>query len=157
MNVKEINQKYTKIISLILNCNESDIKIEYRAKEKYDWIPFNIGDYVKSDFCLGDYRVLHQNNVISSWKLYELPHCCAYMVSCNVCVNEPFSNKGIGTQLNTYRQEVGRALGYSAILCTDLEMNTKQRKILKKNGWKDLHKIVNKRTNNTIFLSVINI
>ncbi len=91
---------------------------------------------------------------ISSWKLYEMPHCCAFMISCNVIVRPTYANKNIGTILNLLRIEIGKLLNYSAILCTDIAQNTKQRAILAKNGWKDVYNVKNKRTNNIVFLSI---
>ena len=63
----------------------------------------------------------------------------------------------IGTILNQLRQDIGRLLGYSSIICTDIQQNTNQRKLLETNGWKDIHSVINKRTNNRVYLSVINI
>ena len=86
-----------------------------------------------------------------------MPHCCAFMVSCNVNVTEKYRGMRIGTILNQFRQDIGRVLNYSSILCTDIEQNTHQRKLLKTNGWKDIHDVVNKRTKNRVYISVINI
>lgn len=98
-----------------------------------------------------------KNHVISTFKLYQMPHCCGIMVSCNAFVGEPFRKKGIGTLLNSLRQDIGRQLGYSLILCTDIEKNEPQRKLLKTNGWKEVYSFLNKRTNNKVYISVVGI
>ena len=105
-----------------------------------------------SQFSQGNYKIVVNERTVSSWKLYELPHCCAYMVSCNVQIALDFRNKKIGKILNLFRIEIGRQLGYTAILCTDIEQNVAQRKILKDNGWVDIHSLVNKITKNKVHI-----
>lgn len=79
------------------------------------------------------------------------------MVSCNALVKEKYRGKRIGTILNQLRQDIGRLLGYSAIICTDIDKNTPQRKLLATNGWKDVYSVLNKRTKNLVHLAVINL
>lgn len=153
--------KYRKVISGILECNPEDIKFYIGdSKEEIGTIDYD-KNQVSVNWALGDYKVLQQvgedKKLIAAWSLYQLQHCCAYMVSCRAMVCEEYRNKRIGTILNQLRQDIGRLLNYSAILCTDIEQNTNQRKLLKTNGWKDIHSLVNKRTNNRVYLSVINI
>ena len=176
MKTLEILDKYRKILAGILSCDINDItfykdknligelkysKSEEEAREdaKDRGVPFNMDDYVfvATNLGLGDYVVKYEEEVISTWKLYQMPHCCAFMVSCNVNVTEKYRGMRIGTILNQFRQDIGRVLNYSSILCTDIEQNTHQRKLLKTNGWKDIHDVVNKRTKNRVYISVINI
>jgi hypothetical protein len=96
-----------------------------------------------------------KGHVIATFKLYEMPHCCGIMVSCNAFVGEPFRHKGIGTLMNNLRQDIGRQLGYSVILCTDIETNTYQRQLLKTNGWKDIYSFLNRRTSNQVYIAVL--
>lgn len=163
MKTNEILDKYRKILSGILKCSPELIKFYVSNRGEYfedKKIRDEIGElsYTKSsDWSLGYYEVCLDKTVIGSFKLYELQHCCAFMVSCNAVVYLEYQNKGIGTVLNQLRQDIGRLLGYSAVLCTDTEQNINQRKLLKTNGWKDIHSLVNKRTQNRVYLSVINI
>ena len=176
MKTKEILDKYSKILAGLLNCNPGDFNFykdnkligeldyykteeEARNDAKERNIEFNMENYVyiTNNFGLGDYTVKVDDQIISSWKLYQMPHCCAFMVSCNVKVAVKFRNKRIGTVLNQLRQDIGRLLNYSSVICTDIEQNTHQRQLLKTNGWKDVHSVVNKRTNNRVFISVINL
>ncbi len=110
-----------------------------------------------NDWSEGKFTVICKNKVVSSFELYKLPHCCAILVSCKAFVYEEFRNKRIGTVLNDLRQDIGRLLGYSSLLCTDIEKNEYQRKLLKTNGWKDIYNVINKRTNNRVYISVINL
>jgi len=176
MKTLQILDKYRKIISGILNCKPEEINFikdneiigelkhskseeEARLYCEEQNITFNYDDFliIQTDWSLGNYKIVFNDDIISTFKLYQLPHCCAFMVSCNVKVEENFRNKRIGTILNQLRQDLGRLLGYSAVLCTDIEQNINQRKLLKTNGWKDIHNVINKRTQNRVYLSVINI
>jgi len=76
------------------------------------------------------------------------------MVSCNASIKRGFRNNKIGTILNSLRQDIGRIMNYSTILCTDVEQNTYQRRVLKTNGWTDVYSVKNKRTNNKVYLTV---
>lgn len=178
--MKELLDKYKILISDILKCKPEEIKFfseqiinEGLDNEKKEFIEIGELFYYKpneegyteqtrqANWNLGSYKikqVIGENlNEISSWKLYQLPHCCAYMVSCNVYIEEEYRKKGIGTILNQLRIEIGKHLNYSSILCTDVKQNKGQRAILAKNGWEDIHSIKNKRTRNLVYLSVINI
>lgn len=163
MKTKELLDKYRIIISSILNCKPEEIKFFVSGRgdtPESRSIRDEISslDYKKNfNWSLGNYTVFKGEELIASFVLYELHHCCAFMVSCKAEVMPRFRNKKIGTTLNQLRQDIGRVLGYSAILCTDIEQNTHQRQLLKTNGWKDIHSLVNKRTNNRVYLTVINI
>jgi len=161
MKTLEVLDKYKKILSPILQVNSEDISfwVDYMLIGKITYDKKN-DEFVKN-WNLGTYEVKVKINdkyvQVSTFKLYQLPHCCAFMVSCNALVMPEFRGKRIGTILNSLRQDIGRLLGYSAILCTDIEQNNNQRKLLKTNGWKDIYSLVNKRTNNRVYISVINI
>lgn len=175
MKTKEILEKYKTIISGLLKCNKEDIHffseqtISYEKGDRKELIEIGELYYYKPDiegytketntanWNLGNYVVKYKEKIISTWKLYEMPHCCAYIISCKSEVMNDFRNKKIGTVLNQLRQDIGRVLGYTTMLCTDIEKNIYQRQLLKTNGWKDIHTIVNKRTKNIVHLSVINL
>lgn len=110
-----------------------------------------------NNWCVGKYTVMNGKIMIASFELYQLPHCCAFLVSCKAYVNPQYRGKRVGTTLNNLRQDIGRALNYTTLMCTDIQTNVHQRQLLTTNGWKDIHEIKNKRTNNTVFLSVINL
>lgn len=171
MKTKELLDKYQKIIGGLIDQKPEDIRFQILREIKNEegirirseWIGIGQIFYEKPDYSIpcnfskGNYRVVIGTCTIGEWKLYELPHCCAYLVSCNATVESKYRNKRVGTALNSMRQDIGRILGYSSILCTDIARNKYQRQLLATNGWKDLHEIKNKRTGNTVFLSVINI
>lgn len=109
----------------------------------------NPAEFITKGYNYGDSRF------IASFTLGQLPGCCAYIISTQAAIGLNYRNKGLGTLLNLFRIEIGKYMGYSALLCTDIDTNEAQRKILNKNGWKDVHKIRNKRTHNLVYLSVI--
>lgn len=98
-----------------------------------------------------------REEVVSTFSLAEMPSCCAILISCDVYVYPEYRKKGVGKVLNEFRIGIAKELGYSLMMCTDIETNIHQRKILSSNGWKDIHNIRNKRTNNNVFISVINL
>ena len=94
---------------------------------------------------------------IASFHLYPMINCCGICVSTGSRVHKDFQKLGLGTLLNTLRIDIARNLGYGLLLCTDVESNEPQRKILQKNGWRDIHKFINPRTKNTVIISCINL
>lgn len=170
MKTEAVLKKYTKIIFSILQCEPKDIvflvdnreikEIKYLEPEK-DKDGNVTGKQNEQaywrEWSEGKYKVMIKNKKLSTFELYKMPHCCAILVSCQAFVAEEFRNKRIGTVLNDFRQDIGRLLGYSLLFCTDIEQNKHQRKLLKTNGWKDIYDVVNKRTKNRVYLSVINL
>lgn len=95
--------------------------------------------------------------IIASFELHPMINCCGIVVSTRAEVAKEYRGKGLGACLNSIRIDIARQAGYGLLLCTDIEQNEFQRKILAKNGWKDIHKFINPRTKNTVYISVINL
>ena len=168
MKTKALLDKYKKLISGLLKVKEEDIKFlvlqkwthnigKAEFKEVGEILYEKKDDITYFDWCEGKYKVCYKDKEISSFELYQMPHCCAILVSCKSLVNTEFRNKRIATTLNSMRQDIGRLLGYSLLLCTDIEKNNYQRQLLATNGWKDIYNVHNKRTENKVFISVINL
>ena len=124
----------------------------------------------KSSYCekldVGKYELLvgeigdvkgTKTRVAASFELHPMINCCGICVSTKAFVAEGFRRKGLGTLLNNLRIEIARLNGYGLLLCTDVESNEAQRKVLAKNGWKDVHDFVNPWTQNKVFISVVNL
>jgi hypothetical protein len=144
------------------NNKEMEIGLEYQPDEdKKDWIEFQSwceGDFVvkrMDDAASKSHPANYWDLVISTFKLYRMPHCCGIVVSCNANVRETYRHKRVGTVLNNLRQDIARMLGYTVMLCTDIAQNEHQRRLLKTNGWKDVLDFKNRRTGNTVILSYI--
>ena len=95
--------------------------------------------------------------LIATFSLTEMPGCCGVLISFHSFVSSKFANKGIGTILNKFRIEIAQFLGYTVLMCTDIATNISQSKILKKNGWKNIHQFTNKRTTNLVNITTIDI
>ncbi len=106
---------------------------------------------------VGKYNLFLDENKIASFELHPMINCCGICVSTRAEVNEDWRNKGLGQLLNSIRIDIARAAGYSLLLCTDIDKNEAQRKILKANGWTDIHSFVNSRTKNRVYITVINL
>ncbi len=91
---------------------------------------------------------------VSSFSLQQLTGCCGVLVSTGSSVNANFQRKGVATRLNQLRKDIAQYLNYSIMLCTDVDSNEAQRRVLEKNGWQDVYQFTNRRTNNLLNISV---
>jgi hypothetical protein len=173
MKTQELLDKYQKLLGGLLKCDPKEIIFECsagRGTNKWteigslDWKKEETGEEFFHDWRVGHYRVIRRNahqfpldKRIGSFELYQMPHCCGIMVSCRAEVAEEFRGRRIGTTLNTMRQDIGRILGFSYLMCTDIEKNTHQRQLLKTNQWKDLESFVNRRTGNRVYICGIHL
>lgn len=116
--------------------------------------------YLKPDYGYGarlhyyEVRNAAKDELIASWGLYEFPSCCAFCVSTQALVVEKFRKRGINKLSNEFRQELARAEGYSALVCTDDIANIAERRTLQANGFLDVYQILNKRTDHYVAISV---
>lgn len=94
---------------------------------------------------------------IGSFELHPMINCCGICVSTRAYVHPDFRNVGLNTILNSLRIDIARFLGYSLLLCTDVTSNEAQRKVLARNGWRDIYRFLNRRTGNLVAISVINL
>lgn len=141
-----IVEKYTEQLNAILG---KDWKLK-NTTHKCDWSEkLSSGSY--------DLRVPDQAALVARFEMIPMINCCGIVVSTRAYVAPAFEGKGLGTLLNSLRIDMARAEGYGVILCTDVTSNEKQRKILAKNGWRDIHRFVNPRTKNLIAISVVNL
>lgn len=159
METLALVEKYTQLINRLMKSKKVEF-LQRPADSLGRWSvigePWHEG---KPDditgWSLGSYQLKLDGELAARWKLYQMPHCCAICVSCNAEVFPKFQGKGLGTLLNTLRRDLSTALGYSMLLCTDVEQNTRQRHILTTNGWRDVASVVNRRTGNRVYISVI--
>ena len=101
------------------------------------------------------YVLMLGEKTIASFELHPMIGCCAICVSTAAKVAKKYQGKGLGTILNKLRIHLAREQRYGTLLCTNVATNIPQRKILKKNGWKDIFTFLNPRTGNKIFISVV--
>ena len=70
-------------------------------------------------------------------------------------VKSEYRNKGIGTLLNKFRQDVAQHQGYTILMCTDLDNNVPQKRILDSQGFQHIYQFINKRTKNLLNVSIL--
>ena len=116
-------------------------------------------EYFKPDMGYGarlrPYQVRDGNDtIVTSFGLYEFPSCCAFVVSTQAFVDPRYRGKKVNKLTNKLRQNIASALGYTAIICTDVDDNVAERATLAAEGWKDIYQVRNKRTGNLVNISV---
>lgn len=94
------------------------------------------------------------NNQIARFNLMQMPACCGICVLTNSAVSYSYQKKGIATLLGQMQKDIAIWNGFTVLLCTDVATNTAQKKVLSRNGWFDLWRFQNKRTNNYVDISV---
>ena len=94
---------------------------------------------------------------LSNFNLTQLPGCCGVCVSYHAWIADRLRGKGLGTLLCGIRKNIARALGYGCLLCTDVVDNIPQQRVLAKNGWKEIHKFENPRTQHDVNIHVVNL
>lgn len=102
-------------------------------------------------------KTINSRGYIASFKLVEMPGCCGICISTGASVDGAYRNRGLGKVLNQFRKEIANYLGYTVLLCTDVDKNVAQKRILDKEGFKHVHQFTNKRTGNVVNISVFDI
>lgn len=146
-NFNELVEKITENLNAILG--EGSWKLTNITENCYHSEKLAVGKY--------ELRMDGVEKTIASFQLYPMINCCGICVSTQAFVVDHWRNKGLNTLLNSLRIDIARHLNYSVLLCTDVVDNSPQRRVLKKNGWRDICKFVNRRTGNTVAISVINL
>ena len=73
---------------------------------------------------------------IAAFSMTGLPGCCGVCVSHYSHVANRFQGKGLGTLLCGIRKDIAKTMRYSCLLCTDVDDNLPQQRILDRHGWK---------------------
>ena len=98
---------------------------------------------------------LTNNNYLAEFKLIEMPGCCGVCISFNSWVNNKYRRKGVGTLLAEFRKKAANILGYTVMLCTDVDNNIPQQRILDRLDWKQIYSFKNKRTGNNVNIHAV--
>jgi predicted GNAT family acetyltransferase len=101
------------------------------------------------------YQVIRDNEKIAEFYLARLDGCCGVCVSYHTNVDSRYRKKGLGLLLNKIKQQIAYKYRYAILLCTDVETNTPQQKILTKTNWQKMFEFVNKKTANTVGLHML--
>lgn len=103
---------------------------------------------------IGEGGLVSPANFIASFRLVQLVGCCGICISTGAFVANIYRNKGVGKLLNKLRIKMAEHLGYSILMCTDVDGNKPQRNVLINNEWKDIYQFKNGRTGNTVNITI---
>lgn len=92
------------------------------------------------------------NKVVSVWAIEPMSGCNGIAIFKNVEIFEGYRGKGLGIQFLNLRESLAKDFGYSSLLCTIVDTNEPQKKIMEKSGWKLLNQFTNSHTNNNVLL-----
>jgi len=94
------------------------------------------------------------NCTVAEGKIVEMPGCCGLVVSTGAWVSYDERNYGVGTIMSDLRSEIAKCMGYTAMICTDVDTNAPQQKVLGTLGWDRVSGFVNRRTDNPLSIHV---
>lgn len=85
------------------------------------------------------FTVSHDNgagvvSIVSTFSITQLPGCCGIGVSYHALIYIKYRNQGLGSILNRLRIELARRSNYGLLICSDIDANIPQNRILMKNG-----------------------
>lgn len=119
-------------------------------------LKFDVGYfYGKEEKIIGGIFYLRNkddNEIITQFILQTLLGCNGVCVSHGVKIMPNYRGKGYGSMLCKFREDLARDLGYSSMICTVVNGNIPQEKIMQKNGWKIISSFHNKKTGNDVNL-----
>lgn len=138
--MKTITERYIKLIKGLLKIDELSIDITNSLEAKGS----NYIGELNCIICISKYKQ------ISFFRLIDMPGCCGIIISTSSFIHLEYRNKGLGLLLNQMRIELSQYLGYGLLICTDIEDNKHQQKILTKNKWSKIDSFINPRTKNKV-------
>jgi len=90
------------------------------------------------------------NQEVAKFKLTQMGGCNGVCISSNEAIYGTYKGKGYGNTFNKIREDLAQQMGYSVMLCTVIDGNVPQEKILFKNGWARTFGFLNLKTSNDI-------
>jgi GNAT superfamily N-acetyltransferase len=90
--------------------------------------------------------------LVSVWEIEPMSGCNGIAIFKKVEIMEEYRGKGLGTQFLNLRETLAKDFGYSSLLCTIVDTNEPQKKIMDKLGWKLLNQFTNSHTSNNVLL-----
>ena len=130
-------------------------KIEEQVKKKNLKVTCSIGDRMLMGAKELGYNISFElttprSSHFISWEMSQLPGCCMYLTCFHMYITDKYRGKGLGTLLQSMKEEIARYLGYTFLICTVTDNNESQKKVLEKTGWKMIHQEENKRSCNIV-------
>lgn len=149
---------YVREMEKVLGLAEGVLQLQQANKAPIGWLPITdisgAGLITCGNGGLYAVKNLTTNEVVTSFYIGQFPFCCAYAISGSVTMYSPYRGRGLNKIGLALRMAIAKAAGYTSLVCTDTEKNERERRTLARLGFKDIHSVINRRTNNKVMLSV---
>lgn len=141
----------------LIDCWEEKMTSFLGTQIKIEWLEIFSEEHKNLPAIDISVKTVSSHQLISWWKMVQMPGCCGILISTGVYVDKDYRNKGINKVLNQFRIQVAKKLGYGILLCTDVKSNIPQQKTLEANGWENLFEFKNPRTKNIVNIHAIKV
>jgi hypothetical protein len=91
-----------------------------------------------------------EGTLVSQFIIEPMGGCRGVCVSKKVSIEPQFRGMGYGTTLCQFREKLAMYFDYSAMICSVVDGNIPQEKIMLNNGWSVISSFHNKRTGNQV-------
>ena len=100
----------------------------------------------------GEYFIIDNDarNVVTSFVIEPMAGCNGIALFRAVEIRDKYRGKGYGIHFLNLREKIALDFGYGVAMCTIIDTNEPQTKIMQRSGWKKLYKFTNPRTNNPV-------
>ena len=104
----------------------------------------------------GEYFVIdtEARSVVTSFIIEPMAGCSGIALFRAVEIRESYRGKGYGIHFLNLRERIALDFGYGVAMCTIVDTNKPQVKIMRKNGWHRLYDFTNPRTTNPVSVYV---
>ncbi len=113
--------------------------------------------FYKNDVQLGgEYFVIDSDarRVVTSFVIEPMAGCNGIALFRAVDIREDYRGKGYGIHFLNLREKLALDFGYGVAMCTIVDTNIPQAKIMQKSGWQNLYQFNNPRTTNPVSVYV---
>jgi hypothetical protein len=133
----------------IYECLKKNKKGKKITKDK---ISISLNPYDNKYFSLE-----YSGEPVARFALDQLQGCCGVCVSYFSYISFSYRGTGLGNVLCKMRIEIARAANYGLMICTDVDDNVPQKKIMESLNFQKATSFVNPKTNHLVNLRYINL
>ena len=119
-------------------------------------LSLSYGSFISEDKP-GVFTLHNLQNQLATFSIQELPGCCGVAVSFYSEVDPTYREQGIGELLLKVRMSAMRNQKYGSAICTTVNSNEIEKKMLRNAGWIKLYEFRNPKTNNIIETFSVNL